>query len=184
MEGTNDSVWISEALLKDLCTAVNGRCLLLSSQQSYETSAPHFLDWKEPLPWDKMPVWLFTICPDKHPSLRISFFVCVCVFRKLRRKLRRVLSWNIHEARKVKRSLKFRGRKNIHIYNPGQLFFFYVSSCVLGCFYLISPLITTPKWRVKSRNWRAAIPEWRFPPVQDACWYTAVVSGPCNVKQA
>lgn len=78
---------------------------------------------------------------------------------------------------------KFRGREDIHIHNPSQPFF-NVSSCVLGCLNLIFPLIITPKWRIKSRNWRAAIPQWHFPPVLEACWYIAVVSVTCNVKQA
>lgn len=127
-----------------------------------------------------------------HTSLLfVLIIIHLCIFlsffhlssRNSAGKLRRVLSWNIHEGRKAKRSQKFRGSKNTHIHAP-SLLFYNASSCVLGCFYQIFPLIITPKWRVKSRNRRAAIPKWHFPAVLDGCWYIAVVIVTCNVKQA
>lgn len=123
------------------------------------------------------------ICPDKHPSLHIvSFFLFFLCSWSSAENWERFSHETFMKPEKWK-DQKFRGREDIHIHNPSQPFF-NVSSCVLGCLNLIFPLIITPKWRIKSRNWRAAIPQWHFPPVLEACWYIAVVSVTCNVKQA
>lgn len=97
-----------------------------------------WLEWTASLGLDALQTLLFVLI-NIHLCIFFLHFFLFFVFQKLRRKLRRVPSWNIHEGRKVQRSQKFRGRENMHIHTHFLMFHHVFGDVFIWFFLLSSP---------------------------------------------